>query len=166
MTEAGGAGSQPVAIVDIDGVVADVRHRLSFIESAPKDWDAFFAASGEDPPLPEGIALVLALLHTHRVVWLTGRPEHTRSSTVAWLARHGLPTEPLLMRGDTDRRPARHTKREMVRDLATQYRIALIVDDDPAVVRDLRDGGYTVRLADWVPHSSTMRAAQQREGRT
>jgi uncharacterized HAD superfamily protein len=166
VAEEGGAGSQPVAVVDIDGVVADVRHRLPFIENPPKDWDAFFAAAGDDPPLPEGIALALALQHTHRLVWLTGRPEHTRTTTEAWLARHGLPTGPLMMRGDADRRPARHTKREMVRDLATQYRIGLIVDDDPAVVRDLRDAGYAVRLADWLPHSSTMRAAQQREGRT
>ena len=36
---------RPLAIVDIDGVVADVRHRLVHVQSRPKDWDAFFDAS-------------------------------------------------------------------------------------------------------------------------
>jgi hypothetical protein len=153
-------------VIDIDGVVADVRHRLHFLEDGPKDWPGFFAAAVDDPPLPEGVALVLALLHDHDVVWLTGRPESTRGDTEAWLSRHGLPTEPLLMRRNGDYRPARHSKKETVRDLATQRRIALIVDDDPAVVRDLTAAGFQVRLAEWLPHSSTLRGAQERDGRT
>jgi hypothetical protein len=164
--ESGGGAARPVAVVDVDGVVADVRHRLHFIEVAPKDWEGFFSASSQDTALPEGIALVLALRHEHDIVWITGRPERTREETERWLAKHGLPVDHLHMRRDDDRRPARQAKREIVRDLATRHRIALIVDDDPAVVRELSDAGYRVRLADWVPHSSTLRAAQQREGRT
>ena len=52
---------RPLAVVDIDGVVADVRHRLHFIEGTPRQWDRFFAAADEDPPLPEGVALVTKL---------------------------------------------------------------------------------------------------------
>ena len=47
---------RPLAVVDIDGVVADVRHRLHFIEGRPRQWDRFFAAAGDDPPQPEGVA--------------------------------------------------------------------------------------------------------------
>lgn len=28
-------------IVDIDGTVADLRHRIHFIEGEKKDWDSF-----------------------------------------------------------------------------------------------------------------------------
>ena len=35
-------GARPLAIFDIDGVVADVRHRLHHLESRPKGWDEFF----------------------------------------------------------------------------------------------------------------------------
>ena len=160
-----GEVARPVAVVDIDGVVADVRHRLHLIEQPVKNWAGFFAASLEDPPLPEGLALVLALRHDHDVVWLTGRPEHTRANTETWLARHGLPTAPLLMRADDDRRPARQGKRDVVRDLSTRRRIAIIIDDDPSVVRHLAEAGFQVRLAEWLPHSSTLRSAQERLGR-
>jgi hypothetical protein len=161
-----GDPTRPVAVVDIDGVVADVRHRLHLLEQEPKDWDGFFGACGDDPALPQGIALVLALRHEHDIVWLTGRPERIRETTETWLRRHGLPSGPIFMRGDADRRPARQTKREIVREISQQRRIAMIVDDDPAVVRELQDHGYPVKLADWIPHSATLRQAQQRDGRT
>ena len=43
--------SRPLAVFDVDGVLADVRHRLRFVERSPKDWDAFFSAAVDDPPL-------------------------------------------------------------------------------------------------------------------
>ena len=46
-----------VVVFDVDGVLADVRHRLRHVERKPKDWPAFFAAMGDDAPLPEGVAL-------------------------------------------------------------------------------------------------------------
>lgn len=33
---------KPLAVFDIDGVLADVRHRLPHVQGRPKDWDAFF----------------------------------------------------------------------------------------------------------------------------
>src|SRR5262245_49979 len=41
----------PAVLVDIDGVVADAGHRLHLVERRPRDWDAFFAAAADDPPL-------------------------------------------------------------------------------------------------------------------
>ncbi|MBA3955457.1 MAG: hypothetical protein H0X58_02180 [Acidimicrobiia bacterium] len=46
---------RPLAVVDIDGVLADVGHRLHFLDRRPKDWKGFFAAARTDPPHPEGI---------------------------------------------------------------------------------------------------------------
>ena len=158
--------SRPLAVIDIDGVVADVRHRLHLIQDRPKRWDAFFAAAAEDPPLPAGVDLVRELAADHDVVWLTGRPERTRAVTAAWLADHGLPAEPLLMRKDRDFRPARLAKRDELHRLRRRREIAVVVDDDPAVVDLLAAEGFPVRLADWLPHSRTLDKAQEREGRT
>jgi len=158
--------SRPLAVIDIDGVVADVRHRLHLIQDRPKRWDAFFAAAAEDPPLPAGVDLVRELAADHDVVWLTGRPERTRAVTAAWLADHGLPAEPLLMRKDRDFRPARLAKREELHRLRRRGEIAVVVDDDPAVVDLLAAEGFPVRLADWLPHPRTLDKAQEREGRT
>jgi hypothetical protein len=162
----GAVESRPLAVIDIDGVVADVRHRLHLVQDKPKRWSEFFAAAADDPPLPEGVALVLELAADHDILWLTGRPERNRRLTTTWLAAQGLPAEPLLMRPDRDFRPARITKRDELRRIRRTREIAVVVDDDPAVVEVLRADGFPVRLADWLPHSSTLRAAQEQDGRT
>jgi hypothetical protein len=61
-----------LAVFDIDGVVADVRHRLHHLDR-PKSWPAFFAAADQDTVLPEGARLVADLAREHEIVWLTGR---------------------------------------------------------------------------------------------
>ena len=37
-----------IAVFDVDGVLADVRHRLHFVERRPKDWPGFFGAMADD----------------------------------------------------------------------------------------------------------------------
>ncbi|MER7005839.1 hypothetical protein ABT297_22760 [Dactylosporangium sp. NPDC000555] len=155
-----------LAVFDIDGVVADVRHRLKYLDRRPKDWNRFFAAAGRDPVLAEGVELAREYARHHVLVWLTGRPEHLRDVTAAWLGAAGLPAELLFMRPANDRRPARDFKSRELARLSRESPIELVVDDDPEVVERLRGLGYAVRLADWVPHSSTLRTAQEREGRT
>ena len=157
---------RPLAVVDVDGVVADVRHRLHHIDSRPKDWASFFAAAAADPPLAEGIDRVRALLADHDVVFLTGRPEHLRTVTEAWLAEHGIGGHRVLMRRGGDYRPARVAKADELRRLARHRTVALVLDDDPEVCAALRADGWPVEQATWVPHSRTLRAAQEREGRT
>jgi phosphoglycolate phosphatase-like HAD superfamily hydrolase len=167
---------RPVVLIDIDGVLADVRHRVRHVERRPKDWDAFFAAAVDDPPLPDGIALVLSLAAEADVVYLTGRPERCRADTVRWLAEQSLPAGELLMRRDDDRRPARLTKLGVARRLRRRGVVRLAVDDDAAVVRALRDDGFEVLHATWMeggtdgvdssPAQQVLFEAQEDDGRT
>jgi phosphoglycolate phosphatase-like HAD superfamily hydrolase len=156
----------PLAVFDIDGVLADVRHRLHHLEARPQRWEQFFQAAGRDPLLEEGAQRLRDALADHDVLYLTGRPERTRHLTERWLARHGLPTGPLLMRADDDVRPARYLKRSVLRRLARTRDVDSVLDDDPAVVAVLAADGWPVELATWLPHSSTLRNAQQYKGRT
>ncbi|WP_433210147.1 hypothetical protein ACQP00_46910 [Dactylosporangium sp. CS-047395] len=155
-----------LAVFDIDGVVADVRHRLKYLDRRPKDWGRFFAAADRDPVLDEGVALARSYAESHVLVWLTGRPEYLRDVTAAWLRAAELPADLLFMRPPTDRRPAREFKARQLARMARESAVEIVVDDDPEVVARLRGLGYPVRLADWVPHSSTLRKAQEQEGRT
>ncbi len=76
-----------LAVIDIDGVVADVAHRLHHLRRTDAGrWGAFFRAAASDPLLAEGAALVAELATSRDIVWLTGRPEHLRPVTQAWLA--------------------------------------------------------------------------------
>jgi hypothetical protein len=153
-------------VFDVDGVVADVQHRLHYLSRQPKDWRGFFAAAAADPPLADGIALARAYAAEHDLVWLTGRPQHLRSVTHRWLRAHGLPAAQLLMRPRGDYRPARIFKAEAVAELAAGRRVAVVVDDNPSVVTTLRARGWPVRLADWVPYAEPLQQAQDGDGRT
>lgn len=157
-------GPRPLAVFDIDGVLADVSHRLHFLDV--HRWEKFFAAAHADPLLDEGAERLEEARERYDVVYLTGRPERNRSLTQDWLARFGLPTGPLFMRADDDLRPARYVKREVLRLLAREREIAMIIDDDPAVVRLLEDDGWPIELATWLPHSSLLQDAQEKHGRT
>ncbi|MEZ5116753.1 MAG: hypothetical protein R2737_10835 [Candidatus Nanopelagicales bacterium] len=170
----------PIAVVDLDGVLADVRHRVHHVERRPKDWDAFFAAAPQDPVLLEGRAVVDLLAAEGDVVYLTGRPERCRVDTEEWLRRHDLPVGPVYMRADRDHRPARYTKLSTLQRLGGPSEVSVVVDDDAAVVRTLREAGYQVMHADWMgggtegvdglPAPSVVQAtlfeAQETEGRT
>jgi phosphoglycolate phosphatase-like HAD superfamily hydrolase len=166
VSAAGDGQQRALAVFDIDGVLADVRHRLHHLQSRPQRWEAFFSAADRDPLLAEGAARLRAAQAEHDVVYLTGRPERNRRLTRDWLARQGLPTGPLHMRPDDDHRPARWVKRNTLRLLARTRTIASVLDDDPAVVAVLEADGWPVELATWLPHSSTLQSAQEQQGRT
>jgi phosphoglycolate phosphatase-like HAD superfamily hydrolase len=155
---AGGRADSPgrpsAAVFDIDGVLADVRHRLHHVAARPKDWDAFFGAAPLDPPLAEGLGAVSTAHRAgHAVMYLTGRPERCRRATTLWLAAQGLPDGDLFMRGDADRRPARVTKVATLRRLSRHYRIEAFIDDDAAVVEAVRAAGFPVLHARWMPQA-------------
>jgi len=141
--------ARPLAVVDLDGVVADVRHRLRHLEGRRKDWSRFFAAARADPTHPEGLAVVDRLAADHDVVYLTGRPAHLRADTEAWLDDAGIGGRPLIMRPEGDRRPAVRFKIEQLRQLARDRTIGIVVDDDPVVAGAVRDAGWPVFEATW-----------------
>jgi hypothetical protein len=135
-----------IAVVDIDGVLADATHRQHHLQGRPKDWDAFFAAVGEDPPIPRGIARLGELSLEHDVVLLSGRPERTRADTENWLARHGIEVSGLVLRSDADHRPAADLKADLIARIAAPTGIAVVVDDDATVVGRISELGYRAEL--------------------
>lgn len=157
---------RPLAVFDIDGVLADVRHRLVHVESRPKNWDAFFAAAVDDPPLEQGVALCLESAKDCEVVYVTGRPERCRADTVAWFAQHGLPEGALSMRNERDRRPARVAKPELLRRLADGRVVAVVVDDDLQVCDAYEAAGWRVLRATWMDSAPALEQAQESDGRT
>lgn len=157
---------QPYAVIDLDGVLADVGHRLHHLERRPKDWAAFFAGLDDDPLLLEGLAVARRLSEAHRVVYLSGRPERTRARTQAWLVRHDVPPGRVLLRGDQDRRPARVLKVGVLRRLAARADVAVLVDDDPQVGAAARAAGFTVLEATWARPQPALLEAQERDART
>ncbi len=159
------------AVFDIDGVLADVRHRLHFVARRPKDWRAFFAAAVNDLPLDDGVQRAhSARAKGHTIIYLTGRPENYRAATTTWLETYGLPAGDVHMRRADDHRPARYTKVAVLRELAKAGDIAEFVDDDVAVVAAVRAAGFAVHHATWMvvkpDEQGELFDAQETDGRS
>jgi hypothetical protein len=117
-------------------------------------------------PYAEGIAAARELAADYEMVYLSGRPERTRSDTERWLRRHTAPPGRIELRRNSDRRPARVVKIGLLRRLADERPIAVFVDDDPAVCRAAREAGFTVFEATWSRPQPTLFDAQERLGKT
>lgn len=162
--------SRPIAVFDIDGVVADVRHRLKYVERKPKNWFAFFAAAKKDSAHPEGVEMVQRLAQDHEIIYVTGRPKHLRDDTEAWLSRNGIGGHQLVMRPGGDRRPAAVVKVELLKDLSQSRVVDLVVDDDAAVVAAVAAAGFPTLHATWETRGTNeqeaLDQAQETEGRS
>lgn len=135
-----------IAVFDIDGVLADPAHRQHHVATRPKDWEAFFAEVGGDAVLEAGRMRLQELAVDHEVVLLSGRPESTRSETEAWLARHGIEVSRLVLRRDSDHRPAAQVKAELIARIGGPEVVAVVVDDDESVTARLDASGYRTEL--------------------
>ena len=164
--EPGRPAPRLLAVFDLDGTLADVRHRLHHLERSPKDWDGFFRAARHDPPLEVGVALARESARDCDVAYVSGRPERCRADTLDWLARHDLPDGELSLRRPGDRRPARLAKPPALRRLAGSRLVAVVVDDDDAVCDAYERAGWPVLRATWAAGSGALEQAQEAEGRT
>lgn len=137
-------------IFDIDGTLADVAHRRHHIVDG-RNWDAFFAAMGDDPCV-ESIQWLAHKLYSHvPLIICSGRPEKYRAITEEWLARHRIEFVSLLMRPDDDTRQDFIVKGQMLDAiLGDGFEPILVVDDRPSVVSMWRERGLTcLQCADW-----------------
>ena len=142
----------PQAIIfDLDGTLSDDRARAHFVEveaGRKRDWQSYFDAMTEDPPIAASIAILHAMRKDgFRVLYLTGRPEYTRPLTEQWLKANGLDEyDRLLMRPDGERRPASEFKVEVIEKLRDEYQIVCAFEDRLDVADALRTGGTPVYL--------------------
>ena len=78
---------------DLDGTLADATHREHLLEGDNPDWDAFFAASDGDEPIPHAIEVFQALRGAgHKMEIWTGRDrgedDAVLKTTLDWLREY------------------------------------------------------------------------------
>lgn len=143
---------KPRAVIwDLDGTLSDDRARAHFVEveqGRTRDWKSYFDAIDEDPPIAASME-VLRAMHAAgiRIVFLTGRPEHTRRKTLRWLKANGLTEyDRLVMRPAGEFRPAGLFKVDEVERLRREYELVCAFEDRIDVADALRDAGVPVFL--------------------
>ena len=140
-------------VFDLDGTLADGTHREHFIiateDREKPDWDAFFAASGDDKPIPHVIQILRALWKDGAdiEIW-SGRGEGPGDSvfkiTEDWLAEHDVPWERLRMRPHGDYTPDVELKRAWLNE-------ARDAGVPPVLVFDDRDKVVAMWRAEGIP---------------
>jgi hypothetical protein len=139
---AGPVEAGPAVVVDLDGVLSDAAQRQHHLEAPRQDWSAFFEAAGHDPVIDEMRVLLDLLAPDLAVVLLTARPSRVHPLTEAWLRRHGIRWDLLLMRPWGDDEVARDFKQAGVWDLrAHGFDLRLAIEDDRRNVEMFRAEG-------------------------
>ncbi len=138
-------------IWDLDGTLADDRARAHYVEveqGRKRDWQSYFDAIDEDPPIAASMVLLQALrAQGVRIIFLTGRPEYTRPKTERWLQANGLTDyDHLIMRPEGEYRPAGLFKVDEIERLRDRYELVCAFEDRIDVAEHLRQAGVPVFL--------------------
>lgn len=144
--------SEQFVIFDLDGTIADIRHRVHHVRGGGKqNWQAFFAECANDLP----VWPVIDTLRAHvkagdRVEIWSARSDEVRDATEEWLRRHSIDHTLLThMRAVGDSTPDVVLKRYW---LNQSYRRPDVVYDDRQRVVDFwrsEDIACFQVVADW-----------------
>lgn len=133
-------------LVDIDGTLADISHRLRHVQGDKKNWDAFFSEMSEDELREDVVELVRKSKNDlYELFLVSGRPNTYREQTLRWLKENGVSDffSGLIMREEFDKRPDTETKLDIL-NLFGAHNIAYVIDDRPSVIRMWKENGVEV----------------------
>ncbi|MBT95521.1 MAG: hypothetical protein CL431_06105 [Acidimicrobiaceae bacterium] len=134
-----------VVIFDLDGVISDASHRQHFLKNEEKDWDGFFSACTEDPPIVSGVELINLISKFKGVIILTARPVAIQMETLDWLNSHGVIWNALIMRSNQDNLGSAEMKLSAINEiLAGNLNPILVFDDDPKNIIMFKENGIPV----------------------
>lgn len=135
-------------VFDLDGTLADDRHRLHLIEGGEKRWDEYFARCDEDAEIGPMTRLFRVLQKSQNgwmEIW-TGRSETVRDETVKWLTDHFIWPDVLLMRAKNDFRSNTDLKAGWL--AAAPRKPDLAIDDNMDVIDWWRRNGVMALALD------------------
>jgi uncharacterized HAD superfamily protein len=109
-------------LFDIDGTIADIKHRRVFLELEKPDWESFNSKMGEDVLNRPVAELYKALWDTgkYQLILITGRIEESRKLTEQWLFWNEIPFGRIEMRQDKDYRADYIVKEEILKNLQSE----------------------------------------------
>lgn len=130
-------------VVDLDGTLADVEHRVHHVRQTPKNWNAFHQAMDQDESYFWCIELIAAMrTRGYKIYFVTGRDEDYRNKTEVWLQKHNVQHDGLYMRTANDFRQDSDVKEELYHTMIEPIaRVLFVVDDRKSVVERWRKMG-------------------------
>lgn len=135
-----------IVVFDIDGTLANIEHRRSFVATKPKNWKAFNAGIVNDTPHHDIVRLAVDL-HSifYKIILCSGRGEEQREVTENQMVEFRVPFRKLYMRPAKDHRPDDIIKVELLAQIRTEFGEPFLwFDDRTRVVNAIREQGVRV----------------------
>jgi len=135
---------QKAIIVDLDGTLCNINHRLKYVLQKPKDWDSFYKHIWLDEINRWCEQLIEHFYVSHDILIVSGRSDEHRRNTISWLNQNCIEYSKVFLRKDGDYRPDEIIKKEIYRDeIEKDYEIEFVVEDRTRVVEMWRSLGLT-----------------------
>lgn len=132
---------QKAIIVDLDGTLCDVEHRVHHVQGDKKDWHQFNQLLVHDELNHWCFELIEAMRTAgYKIIFITGRGEGNRDLTEAWLKKHQVDFDLLYMRGILDQREDADVKEDIYNEnVKDKFEVLFVVDDRKSVVDRWRE---------------------------
>lgn len=123
-------------IFDMQGTLCDVSSIRHLVENGKPDFDAFHVATGACPPIQWVVEDARQAQAANKIVIvMTGMNEKFRDLVVAWLTRHEVPFNLLMMRPNRDFRKDFVVKAERLHEARLRgFVVTHAWDDNPQIV--------------------------------
>jgi len=143
-------------IIDLDGTLANIDHRLHYINCDKPDWDTFNKKVEEDK-VNKWCKYLMSEFYTsiedYKIIIVSARHKSTEKLTKKWLRdNHISDSELCLLRDDNDYAPDDELKQRWLDSMGTEFKknILFVVDDRQKVV-DMwrREGLVCLQCYQW-----------------
>lgn len=125
-------------IFDLDGTLANIEHRLCYINSKPKNYKAFHKECVNDSPIWSIIEIARTLKRDgHRIIICSGRSDEVEAETRDWLSFVDVEFDGLYMRPAGDYRKDSELKALMLQEIYKDGFDPILVFDDRQQVVDM-----------------------------
>lgn len=135
-----------IVVFDIDGTLANIEHRRSFVATKPKNWKAFTAGIPNDTPHQDIVDLAnLFMDNGSYIILCSGRGEESREVTERQMDDFSVTYHQLYMRPAKDHRPDDIIKVELLQQIRKDWgNPTYWFDDRTRVVNAIRNEGVRV----------------------
>lgn len=138
-------------IVDLDGTLCNVDHRLNYVEKTPKEWKKFHENLVHDNLNHWCYEIIKGQQQLgYKVILLTGRDDTYREETQKWLLENDIKYDLLLMRDATSWKEDSDVKKEFYqKEIQPFYQVLFVIEDRLSVVKMWREIGVTCLQCAW-----------------
>lgn len=124
-----------VYVFDLDGTICNTSHRKQYVQTKPKNWDAWNAGLVLDKPNVQVVNVLHGLFRSaFGILLVSGRSEDYRQETLDWLKKHNVVFDQLYMRKSKDHRADDIIKGEIADTIMKTNKILGVFDDRKRVV--------------------------------